>query len=413
MKSIVIDSTYGIVIHRNFIPLFADEKYAQTFGFESVNDVMNLSSLFEIIDPKFHELAQQSYNDVMSEKDQPKVRSYVNQDTNGRIFSVLTVDHIVEWEGEPALQITVIDMSAIDETNHKILEQEQKYKDLIWNSLQGIVVHRHFKPLMVNPAFVRIIGAKSVAEVMAMESFKFIIPEYNQEHASNLHYQLISGDIENTNSVVENIRLDGKSRFFQLFESVIDWDGELAVQSSIIDVTEKYHLERKIEFQAKHDDLTGLLNRRAITEFLLKEQEEHLRPSQTCLLIDIDNFKLINDQFGHSAGDSVIQQFAELCSTFVKDNGVIGRWGGEEFIIFFPQLNVEQANNIAEKIRYACEEVHFIFNDIQHSITVSIGISTCLSTSCSIEALVQNADNNMYQAKQQGKNQIVLPKRLS
>ena len=88
-------------------------------------------------------------------------------------------------------------------------------------------------------------------------------------------------------------------------------------------------------------------------------------------------------------------------------------WEGEEFIIFLPQLYVEQANNIAEKIRYACEEVHFIFNGIKHSITVSIGISTCLSTSCSIEALVQNADNNMYQAKQQGKNQIVLPKRLS
>ncbi|OCH06857.1 sensor domain-containing diguanylate cyclase [Aliivibrio fischeri] len=409
MKPIHIDSMYGVVIHRDFTPLFVDEKYAQLFGFESAQDVMALSSLFDIIDPKYHQIAQQAYNDVMQGKETPKVRSYVNQNTQGRIFSVLTVDHVVEWQGSPALQITVIDMSTIDQANQQILDQEQKYKDLIWHSLQGILVHRDFKPLMVNPAFVDLVKANSVAEVMALDSFMCLIPEYNQTNARNLYQQLISKELNSTNDVVENICFDGQTRYFQLFESVIDWGDLPAIQTSIIDVTEKYHLERQIEYQASHDYLTGLFNRRAITEKLNHNINSHDCCSEICLLIDIDNFKWINDQFGHASGDEVIVRFANLCKKVVGESGIVGRWGGEEFIVFLSNHNLQQAKAIATTILKKCELEVYQFSDHRHIITASIGISQCQVTSCNIESLIQTADKNMYQAKQQGKNQIVSP----
>lgn len=410
MKPIHIDSTYGVVIHRDFTPLFVDEKYAQLFGFESAQEVMALSSLFDIIDPKYHQIAQQAYIDVMQGKELPKVRSYVNQDIHGRIFSVLTVDHVIEWEGNLALQITVIDMSMIDQANQQILEQEQKYKDLIWNSLQGILVHRDFKPLMVNPAFVDLIKAKSVAEVMALNSFMCIIPEYNHENARNIYQKLISKEIRSTNEIVENICFDGQTRYFQLFESVIDWGGLPAIQTSIIDVTEKYHLERQIEYQASHDDLTGLFNRRAITEKLNQKIINNDTCSEICLLIDIDDFKWINDQFGHASGDEVIVRFANLCKKTVGESGIVGRWGGEEFIIFLSNHSLQQAKTIATTILKKCELEIYQFSGHNYIVTVSIGISQCEATSCNIESLIQTADKNMYQAKQQGKNQIVSPK---
>lgn len=411
MKSIHIDSTYGVVVHRNFSPLYVDEKYAQMFGFESIDDVMKLNSLFDIIDPKFHCAAQQAYNDVMSGKEQPKVRSYVNQDINGKLFSVLTVDHIIEWEGEPALQITVIDMSMIDETNQKILEQEQKYKDLIWNSLQGIVVHRNFTPLMANPVFVEIVGAASITEVIG-NSLLCIIPEHRIESATIIHNQLISGEIQSNSDIVENIRFDGETRYFQLYESAIIWDDQPAIQSSIIDITDKYLLEQQFKYQASHDDLTGLLNRRAMIEQLNKQNDLTQRPSGACLLIDIDNFKLINDQFGHLAGDEVIKRFSLLCKKLVGDTGYTARWGGEEFMIFLPQINLEQANQVAKEILHNCENEAYEFLGQKHTVTVSIGISLCQSTRCNIETLIQTADNNMYKAKEQGKNQIVLPSKI-
>ncbi|OCH04354.1 sensor domain-containing diguanylate cyclase [Aliivibrio fischeri] len=409
MKPIHIDSMYGVVIHRDFTPLFVDEKYAQLFGFESAQDVMALSSLFDIIDPKYHQIAQQAYNDVMQGKETPKVRSYVNQNTQGRIFSVLTVDHVVEWQGSPALQITVIDMSTIDQANQQILDQEQKYKDLIWHSLQGILVHRDFKPLMVNPAFVDLVKANSVAEVMALDSFMCLIPEYNQTNARNLYQQLISKELTSTNDVVENICFDGQTRYFQLFESVIDWGGLPAIQTSIIDVTEKYHLERQIEYQASHDDLTGLFNRRAITEKLNQKIIDSDTCSEICLLIDIDNFKWINDQFGHASGDEVIVRFANLCKKAVGESGIVGRWGGEEFIVFLSNHSLQQAKAIGTAILKKCELEVYQFSDHHHVVTASIGISQCQSTSCNIESLIQTADKNMYKAKQQGKNQIVSP----
>ena len=400
MDKVHVDSTYGVVIHRNFSPLYVDEKYAQMFGFQSTEEVMNLSSLFDIIDPKFHNSALHVYNAVIQGKEPPKVRSYVNQNKHGKLFSVLTVEHVVDWEGEPALQITVIDMSQIDRANQQIIEQEQRYKDLIWNSLQGIVVHRNFKPLMVNPSFAKIIKAKSVDEVMSLDSFLCVVPEYNRENAKNRYQQLISGEMNATNSIVENITFDGQQRYFQLFESVINWDGELAVQSSIIDATDKYHLEQKIQYQASYDDLTGLLNRRAIIEKLHKERAPESCPSEVCLLIDIDNFKYINDHFGHRAGDEVIKRFSQQCKEVVGDYGLIARWGGEEFIIFLLERSIEEANIIAQTILHRCEQEYYEFSGTKHSVTASIGISRCSPEHCNIEHLIQAADNNMYQAKQ-------------
>lgn len=409
MNPIKIDSSYGVVIHRDFTPLFVDEKYASIFGFNSAQEVMELSSLFDIIDPKFHQMAQQSYCNVMSGKEQPKVRTYKNQNKQGHIFSVITVDHVIEWQGEPALQITVIDMSMLDKTNQRILEQEQKYKDLIWNSLQGIIVHRNFVPLMVNPSYVSAIGARSVAQIMAMGSLKCIIPEQNQHAAVDMHNQLISGKVKNNSCLVENICLDGKIRYFQLFESMIIWDGKPAVQSSLMDVTDRYLLEQKLEYQATHDDLTGLLNRRAITKKMLEICDKEEANVQSCLLIDIDNFKLINDQFGHFSGDYVIKEFAKLCLKIIKNNGFPGRWGGEEFIIMLPNITQNHAQEIAESIRRSCEKQQFILHNTLHTVTVSIGVSSSLNQKENVDTLIQVADNRMYIAKKEGKNQIFPP----
>ncbi|MDN3684721.1 hypothetical protein QW180_18685 [Vibrio sinaloensis] len=117
------DSTYGVVIHRNFRPLYVDEKYAHIYGFQSAEQIMQLDSLFEIIDSDFHNAAQQAYDDVMSGVAVPGVRSYVNQDIQGRLFTVLTVEHIVDFQGEPAMQITVIDMSSLDKANALVREK--------------------------------------------------------------------------------------------------------------------------------------------------------------------------------------------------------------------------------------------------------------------------------------------------
>lgn len=127
------------------------------------------------------------------------------------------------------------------------------------------------------------------------------------------------------------------------------------------------------------------------------------------MLIDIDDFKWINDQFGHASGDEVIVRFANLCKKAVDESGIVGRWGGEEFIVFLSNHSLKQAKAIATTILKKCELEVYQFSDHHHIVTASIGISQCQTSNCNIESLIQTADKNMYQAKQQGKNQIVSP----
>tara|TARA_Y100001956_G_scaffold77944_1_gene89025 strand:+ start:1524 stop:2777 length:1254 start_codon:yes stop_codon:yes gene_type:complete len=398
-----INSTYGVVIHRNFKPLYVDDKYAHIFGYESGQQIMELDSLFEIIDPNSHQSAQQVYDGIMSGAMQPGVRSYVNKDSTKRTFTVLTVEHVVEFEGEPALQITVIDMSTLDKANQRVRDNERQYRELIANSYQGIIVHRNFKPLMVNKAFVSMTKADSIQIVLSQSDFFQLIPETRRLQAQEKYRKLISGELKGFSSEVENECYDGVSRVFQLYENCIQWDGEPAVQSVMVDITEKYHLQQKLAFQAKHDDLTGALKRNAIYHYL--DQLAKPLKSLSVLMIDIDDFKTINDQHGHLVGDQVILHVASLCQNIFGDTGAIGRWGGEEFIVLLPNTPLKDSIDLAENLILSMASYDFQTEGATFHVTLSAGLSH--QTQMDFRKQVKEADTYLYKAKAQGKNQVI------
>lgn len=399
-------TNYGVVIHRDFKPLYVDEKYAQISGYRTPEEVMQLKSLFDIISPNFHSEALNNYQEIMSGDGLPVVRNFLNDSTDGHSFSVIAIDQRIDWEGAPALQVTIIDISEIDQAHKKLLAQEQKYKDLFWNSTQGFIIHRDFKILMANPAYVNMIGASSIAEVMALDSIEQLIPDQHLEFAHKQYQKLINHEEVDSNIIINNYDLFGNLKFFHIFESVIDWDGEPAVQLSLIDVTEKFHNEKNLRYQANHDDLTDVFNRRAIIQRVNDSLPE--ATSMSCILIDLDDFKAINDNYGHSVGDSVLKRFSQLCKRLCNREDILGRWGGEEFIIIQRNRTKNDALTLAEQIRRACiESVNCSENDAI-KITVSIGVCHCNENNINFDDLVYNADDAMYQAKYLGKNQVVL-----
>ena len=399
------DSTYGVVIHRNFRPLYVDEKYAHIYGFQSAEQIMQLDSLFEIIDSDFHIAAQQAYDDVMSGVAVPGVRSYVNQDIQGRLFTVLTVEHIVDFQGEPAMQITVIDMSSLDKANALVRENERKYRELIANSYQGIIVHRDFKPLMVNQAFVDMTRAPSIESLLACPDILPLIPESRRLQVKEKYKKLISGDIKGFSSEVENQCFDGSNRIFQLYENGIDWDGEPAVQCVMVDITDKYRLQQKLAFRAKHDDLTGVLKRNALYDYY----ERLVKPLESCacVMLDIDNFKQVNDKHGHLVGDQVIVHVASLCQSAMEGIGAVARWGGEEFLILLPNISKERANLIASSLVQQLEQYRFQTEVNEMSVTMSAGLIYFTHCDLELDKQVSLADINLYKAKAEGKNRLV------
>ncbi len=179
----------------------------------------------------------------------------------------------------------------------------------------------------------------------------------------------------------------------------------------VFDITQKKLNEmrlieekKKLITESLTDPLTGILNRRAILEELSQRMNHHLYDFEhlSILMLDIDLFKKINDNYGHIVGDKVLIKVSEIISQLIRGFDTVGRYGGEEFLVILPNTNSENAYKAAERIRKKIEETEF--DDIEH-LTVSIGFTSYADES--IESLINKADQNLYEAKRTGKNKVV------
>ncbi|WDE06357.1 GGDEF domain-containing protein [Thalassomonas viridans] len=164
----------------------------------------------------------------------------------------------------------------------------------------------------------------------------------------------------------------------------------------------KSKLEESRE-EAVHDALTGLLNRRGCDD---KLQALDINDRHSSLVIDIDDFKKINDTFGHQVGDKVIQKVAKIIKSSVSESDLAARYGGEEFLVVTPHRSISQARELAEQIRLSVADLKLIqrkSNTFLPTITVSVGIAE-LANDNNWPSFFQRADQALYKAKNAGKN---------
>lgn len=407
MSSINFESTYGVITIQDMNVVSVDANYARIYGYQSPEELLsNIDSFLDLIPEGFHVLAYQNYLETVSGQRDPQGHTYVNVDRNGREFTVFSIDHVTEWQGRPALQVTVIDLSPAIQLQNVVREQDQMFHDMIMQSGQGILVHRDFKPLMVNQSWVDLQGGESIEQALALESILDLVPQQNTAGISKHYQAIMSGALSGTSTVVENIGFDGVHRFFNIYDNAITWEGEPAIQVVLEDVTQKVMLENQLVHQANYDEMTNLLNRRAIYDWLkaFLASENHV----VCMLLDIDDFKAINDSYGHMTGDDVICTLADITKRNVEQaGGVTGRWGGEEFIVFIPNASPQISRVVSDQIRQQFNQTQFkVSEQIRFNVSVSIGVSD--SRSCegkvSIDALVNLTDQSLYRAKATGKN---------
>ncbi len=159
---------------------------------------------------------------------------------------------------------------------------------------------------------------------------------------------------------------------------------------------------------AERDELTGLLNRRAIVrkavEFLTRAREA--RGSLIIGLIDLDHFKSINDRFGHAVGDQLLQRFAAALRTAMHTREVFGRYGGEEFLVLFPDSSLDQARQSAERLRAALRDQQMRVDDQDVSVTLSLGLASYEAGDVLFDQVARRADIALYVAKTQGRDRV-------
>lgn len=167
-------------------------------------------------------------------------------------------------------------------------------------------------------------------------------------------------------------------------------------------------LER-INHLAAHDDLTGLLNRRRMSEVVQAERERCVRSRRPLVLalLDLDFFKLVNDRYGHAAGDAVLCAFAGRVLDNLRSTDVLARWGGEEFLLLLPETSLDGALVLLERVRREVAELCVETPNGEIRLTVSIGVAAG-RVQDTMEQVLEHADEALYQAKAQGRDRVVV-----
>lgn len=174
------------------------------------------------------------------------------------------------------------------------------------------------------------------------------------------------------------------------------------------DVGHARQLAQRLSYQASHDPLTGLYNRRefeAQLEQLLESAQNQATQHALCY-IDLDQFKVVNDVCGHSAGDELLRQLAEILQSQIRDADILARLGGDEFGVLLSHCSLGQATRIAENLRSALHAFRFLHEERNFEVGASIGVIEITSASRSIEELMSAADIACYAAKDNGRNRI-------
>lgn len=298
--------------------------------------------------------------------------------------------------------VLVQDITERDKVERDLLESEERYRKLVEFSPETTLIHINREIIYVNQAGVELIGAHNSEQVIGRDVLDFIYPEDINQAIEKMK-QVRKGISEISEYRI--LKLDGTVIFTDIMAFITTYEGKEAVQVIIRDISKRKKAEEQVQLLAYYDSLTGMANRNLLYEYLSEAVTRNEKSGQTfaVMFLDLDRFKMINDTYGHSVGDLLLQKVSTRLTNSIGEEGKIFRYGGDEFIIVLETDKRSKVSETAEKIIFMLASP-FVIKDRQMFISTSIGISIYPKDGENVEALIQNSDIAMYNAKENGKN---------
>ena len=309
-------------------------------------------------------------------------------------------------------------------TQGLLMASEARYRTLIELSPEPMGVLDGRSLIYVNPAAIRMFGAASVQDLLAKPMLELVHPDFRQSAAERMKATIETGTL---NPLVEQkyLKLDGSVIDVEVQSIGIVFDGKPAVQIAMTDITERKLLQDQIRQLAFHDPLTGLPNRRLFCDRLSQAMAANKRNAcfGAVMFLDLDNFKPLNDTQGHEIGDKLLVEAAARLTQCVRQVDTVARFGGDEFVVLISELetdherSVARAALIAEKIRATLSQAYTLEIErdaidaaisLEHRCSASIGLTLFSGHEASQDEILKSADVTMYEAKQDGRNQVRL-----
>ncbi|GGI78596.1 hypothetical protein GCM10007978_15350 [Shewanella hanedai] len=291
----------------------------------------------------------------------------------------------------------------------QIKRTQKQLQGLINAAPTGILItDESTKLVMVNNYICQKLSLSS-DELLGRNPLSFIAKKYRLEYLSEIQKHISYDDtvLDSRLDLTMSLPSNETMQVEMAFSTLLFEDKKLVI-TAITDISERKRLEDQLRVLASTDPLTGAYNRRSFHELSHKAMSTCSREQQafSILLLDLDFFKRVNDNYGHSAGDEVLITTVKTINDCIREADILGRHGGEEFVIALPNTDSKRAKEIANRIRQCIEEmrVHAEGNII--ALTASIGLVT-KTESCDFEKLINQADCYLYFAKDNGRNQVV------
>lgn len=394
--------------------------------------ITDKKGIFEYVNPKFTELTGYAFHELDGKTPSILKSGFMPDEIYGMLWQTISSGH--EWHGEfrnrkknGELYWDHASISPIFDQNGKIthyvavqeniterkgaveeLRHQKEFSEVIVNSLPGIfyMLDEEGGIVKVNPQFLETTGY-SPKEIMAMNALEFF-----EGSDKVLISERISEVFANGESWAEaDLIVKGGRKiphFFTWHRTFID--GQTYLVGLGTDISERKMLEQELVHQARTDMLTGLPNRRRFLELAEQELARATRydGQLSVLMIDLDNFKSINDVHGHQSGDRVLAKFAEICRKTMRSIDIAGRLGGEEFAILLPETDLQHAVEAAERLRQRIADTEMAMeNGKNFGFTASFGAASLSPDNDNIDRLLGAADRALYEAKRTGRNRVV------
>jgi diguanylate cyclase (GGDEF)-like protein/PAS domain S-box-containing protein len=321
---------------------------------------------------------------------------------------------LADDRGNQRMIVTMIDITEKKVLEHELEVARQRYAALVETSYDGIITIDHNQMItMMNEAALDIFGI--TGETAVGDNLQRLIPQRfrdkHPQYIESFRNSAINVRPMNLRSPVFGLREDGTEIPVEVTISKIKVGSEIEMTAVIRDISELTKLVEQLTQAATHDPLTGIFNRGHGITILNKEIHRSQRFSHalTVGMCDLDHLKSINDTYGHNSGDIMLNTFVATILKTLRNTDAFCRWGGDEFLVVFPETKLDDALHWAERARDAVASQTLLgFGEQSITITASFGLAALASKDLMPEDLIKRADEALYHAKESGRNQVAV-----
>jgi diguanylate cyclase (GGDEF)-like protein/PAS domain S-box-containing protein len=395
----------AVLVHRKDI-LFANARFLSLLGMKSADVVGR--PLTEFVAPEYVELVASNLQRRMAGESAAERYEIELMDRQGQVTRVELSSTVIDSSGEPALLLTALEMmpgaipTEVSQKPRAMATLDAMGESVITVDEDGRIDYiNHSAELLLGQQVDQVLG-KTFADVASL------VDENDRHALGDLAQKALTsgGRVSPSRRAVLVPASGSMERFVEISVTALQLEGKESSGLVLVlhDTSELRGLTRQMTYQASHDALTGLVNRREF-ERRLQEALDSAKlgdAGHALCYLDLDHFKVVNDTCGHTAGDNMLREIASLIKEAVRDSDTVGRIGGDEFALLLAGCPLEKARQIADNVVRSVNDYRFVWKDKIFNVGVSIGLVEIGRGSGTIEDIMNSADSACYVAKKQG-----------